>query len=59
MGRGGVLGRVAAEWMRNAAGGTVLTLQADTPGIVAVRFNAVKRRLATKCRTAHGGVATH
>ncbi len=44
--------------LRNAAGGTVLTLRANTPDIVAVRFTAGKRRRATKCRTAHGGVAT-
>ena len=44
--------------MRNAAGGTVLTLQADTPGIAAVRFTAGKRR-TTKRSTASGtpGVA--
>ncbi len=39
--------------MRNAAGGTVLTLQADTPGIAAVRFTAGKRR-TTKRSTASG-----
>ncbi len=50
-GRGRVFGRVAAEWMRNAAGGTVLNLQADMLGSAAVRFNAVKRRRATKYRT--------
>jgi len=54
-----VFGRVAAEWMRNAVGGTVLTLQKKkTPGIEAVRFTAGKRRRATKYRATSGGVAT-
>jgi hypothetical protein len=43
--------------MRNAAGGTVLTLQVDTPGIAAVRFTAGKRRRAMKRSTASGAPA--